>query len=85
MPKQCAIHVAIVWYHFGLARRFKSPDICENHTYKHIYTRVFHFQTFSPILASRLDSRYFIHLMNFGASQSILKPISCYAEIRQSF
>ena len=45
----------------------------------------FIFDLFSPIFASRPDSRYFIHLMNFGASHSILKPISCYAEIRQSF
>ena len=36
MPKQCIIHVAIVWYHFGLAQCLKSSDICEKPTYKHI-------------------------------------------------
>ena len=36
MPKQCTIHVAIVWYHFGLAQCLKSSDICEKPTYKHI-------------------------------------------------
>ena len=39
--KQCTIHVAIVWYHFGLGRCFKSPDICENRTYKHIYMHTY--------------------------------------------
>ena len=40
MPKWCAIHVAIVWYHFGLVWCFKSPDICEIFTYifANIYT-----------------------------------------------
>ena len=37
MPKQCTILVAIVWYHFGLARCFKSPDICETHTHTYTY------------------------------------------------
>ena len=37
MPKQCNIHLAIVWYHFGLALCCKSTNICEIHAYKHIY------------------------------------------------
>ena len=45
----------------------------------------FIFNLFSPVLPSRPDSHYIIHLMKFGAQYFILKPISCYAEIRQSF
>ena len=40
---------------------------------------------FSPILSSRTNSRYFVHLVNFGVSHSFLKQISWYAEIRKSF
>ena len=43
MPKQCTIHVAIVWYHFGLARSFKSPEICEKHTNIYTYMTRAHF------------------------------------------
>ena len=39
MPKQCTIHAAIIWYHFGLAQCLISPDICENHKlHTNIYT-----------------------------------------------
>ena len=31
---------------------------------------------FSPILSSRTNSRYFVHLVNFGVSHSFLKQIS---------
>ena len=40
--------------------------------------------TFSPNITFRPDSHYFISFINFGASYSALKPISCYAEIRRS-
>ena len=40
MPKQCTIHVAIVWYHFELARCFNSPDICETHAYIQTYIHI---------------------------------------------
>ena len=43
IPMQCTVHVAIEWYHFGLALCFKSPGICETHTYIYTYMTRAHF------------------------------------------
>ena len=74
MPKQCTIHVAIVWYYFGLARCFKSPDICENHTYIQTYIHTYMTRAhFLSIVGFRLRA--------FGAQPPSEKAVNAYSNV----